>query len=288
MIRKAVIPAAGLGTRNLPATKIIPKEMLCLVDRPLIQNAIEEAKAAGIEEFILVTSSGKEMQAAQFQPHAHLYATLQARGKETILNALKAADIPSGKLHVVYQDSPRGLGHAVGCAAAAVGNEPFAVLLPDDVVLAETGCLTQMVKAYEKLGGNMMAVVDVPRAETSRYGILEISNDDGKVAVVTGLVEKPKPEEAPSTLSIIGRYILQPEIFAELARNELGAGGEIQLTDAMARLIGRQPFHGFRYDGKRYDCGHAVGLIEANVAYALANPALAAELKPLLHTLLKG
>ncbi len=271
-IRKAVFPVAGLGTRFLPATKAMPKEMLTLVDKPLIQHAVDEARAAGIEQFIFVTSRGKGPLEDHFDSNGDLIRTLEARGKKRELELLKTTDIDSGQLLFTRQREPRGLGHAVWCARHLVGDEPFAVLLADDVVLAEKPCLKQMVESYNEIGGNLVAVVDVPREQTNRYGILDVAKDDGKLASIKGLVEKPAPEKAPSTLSIIGRYILQPQIFAELEKGTSGAGGEIQLTDSMARLIGKQPFHGLRYEGTRYDCGDKVGFIEANVAFALAHP----------------
>ncbi|MDE2029895.1 MAG: UTP--glucose-1-phosphate uridylyltransferase GalU [Alphaproteobacteria bacterium] len=269
-IRKAVFPVAGLGTRFLPATKAMPKEMLTLVDRPLIQHAVDEARAAGIEQFIFVNSRGKGALEDHFDNNEDLKRTLEAKGKAEALELLKTTDIDSGQLLFTRQREPLGLGHAVWCARHLVGDEPFAILLADDVVLAEKPCLQQMIEAYDEIGGNMVAVVDVPRDQTHRYGILDVESDDGRLAKVRGLVEKPKPEQAPSTLSIIGRYILQPEIFAELDAKQVGTGGEIQLTDSMSRLIGRQPFHGLRYEGTRYDCGDKVGFIEANVAFALA------------------
>lgn len=278
-IRKAVFPVAGLGTRFLPATKAMPKEMLTLVDRPLIQHAVDEARAAGIEQFIFVTSRGKGALEDHFDSNNDLKRTLEARGKKHALELLATTEIESGQLLFARQREPLGLGHAVWCARHLVGNEPFAILLPDDVVLAKKPCLAQMIEAYEKTGGNLVAVVDVPRAQTSRYGILDVEKDDGKLAKVKGLVEKPAPEKAPSTLSIIGRYILQPEIFAELEAKRTGAGGEIQLTDSMARLIGRQPFHGIRYEGTRYDCGDRVGFIEANVAFAVADSEIGGEVR---------
>ena len=271
-IRKAVFPVAGLGTRFLPATKAMPKEMLTLVDRPLIQHAVDEARAAGIEQFIFVTSRGKGALEDHFDNNNDLKRTLEARGKKQALDLMASTDIDSGQLLFTRQREPLGLGHAVWCARHLVGNEPFAILLADDVVLAEKPCLKQMIDAYEEVGGNMVAVVDVPRDQTNRYGILDVESDNGRLAKVRGLVEKPAPEQAPSTLSVIGRYILQPEIFYELEAKQVGAGGEIQLTDGMARLIGKQPFHGLRYEGTRYDCGDKVGFIEANVAFALAHP----------------
>lgn len=267
-IRKAVFPVAGLGTRFLPATRRMPKEMLILLDRPLIQHAVEEAREAGIEEFIFVISHGKEVLVEQFKPHPDLVETLKARGKDKMISVVESCEIPGGKLHTAYQEKPLGLGHAIWCAKEFVGDEPFAILLPDDVVLAGKGCIAQMVETYNRTGGNLVGVMDVPREQTSSYGILDVGHDDGKLAEIKGLVEKPKPEDAPSTLSIIGRYILQPEVFEYLAAFEKGAGGEIQLTDAMAKLIGRQPFNGFRYDGQRHDCGSMEGWLRANAAWA--------------------
>jgi UTP--glucose-1-phosphate uridylyltransferase len=230
-VRKAVFPVAGLGTRFLPATKVIPKEMLTLVDKPLIQYAVEEARAAGIEEFIFVTSRGKTTLEDHFDIHGDLYHTLESRGKTAELAALRSNDIPAGKLVVTRQHQPLGLGHAVWCVRALIGNEPFALLLPDVVVLSAAPCLSQMMDAYHTVGGNILAVEDVPREDTGRYGILDIASDDGRLAVVKGLVEKPKPDVAPSTLSIIGRYILQPETLdflnTNVTNNARGAGGEI-------------------------------------------------------------
>ena len=271
-IRKAVFPVAGLGTRFLPATKAMPKEMLTLVDRPLIQHAVDEARAAGIEQFIFVTSRGKGALEDHFDGNNDLKRTLEARGKKKELAIVEATEIPSGDLLFARQRDPLGLGHAIWCARHLVGREPFAILLPDDVVLSKTPCLKQMIDAQAEVGGNLVAVVDVPREHTSRYGILDVESDDGRIAKIKGLVEKPAPEVAPSTLSIIGRYILQPEVFDELDSKQVGAGGEIQLTDSMARLIGQQPFHGLRYEGTRYDCGDKLGFLEANVAFSLANP----------------
>lgn len=285
-VRKAVFPVAGLGTRFLPATKAIPKEMLPLVDKPLIQHAIDEARAAGIEDFVFVTSRGKSAIEDHFDVDGALNKVLEQRGKADALAAVRATEIGNGRLYYTRQQEPLGLGHAVWCARELIGDEPFAVLLPDDVVLAERPCLAQMVDAYNEVGGNLVAVVDVPRQYTDRYGILDVESDDGRLASVKGLVEKPKPEAAPSTLSIIGRYILQPEVFAELGQQQRGAGNEIQLTDSMARLIGRQPFHGLRFEGKRYDCGDKVGFLEANVAFALKRPDMAERVRAALAKLL--
>jgi UTP--glucose-1-phosphate uridylyltransferase len=287
-IRKAVFPVAGLGTRFLPATKAMPKEMLTLVDRPLIQHAVDEARAAGIEQFIFVTSRGKGALEDHFDSNNDLKRTLEARKKTEALKILETTEIDSGQLLFTRQREPLGLGHAVWCARHLVGAEPFAVLLADDVVLAKKSCLAQMIEAYEKTGGNLVGVVDVPREQTNRYGILDIEKDDGRLAQVKGLVEKPEPAKAPSTLSIIGRYILQPEIFGELEKKRTGAGGEIQLTDSMACLIGRQPFHGLRFEGTRYDCGDRVGFIEANVAFALAHPEVGSQVRAVLQKIVRG
>lgn len=278
-VKVAVFPVAGLGTRSLPATKAVPKEMLCVVDKPVLQYAVEEAKAAGIEEFIFVSSRGKTALEDHFDRNDELYATLEARKKAEQLKAAQDAELPPGQFSFVRQAQPLGLGHAVWCARHLVGNRPFAVLLPDEIFKCQTPLLAQMAKAYAGRGGNLIAVREVPKALTSRYGILAVGQDDGTVAEVTGLVEKPKPEEAPSDLSVVGRYILQPEVFAHLDRQERGAGGEIQLTDAMARLIGSQPFHGVRFEGDRFDCGDKVGFIAANLAYGLDRPDLAAALR---------
>ncbi|GAB4392210.1 MAG: UTP--glucose-1-phosphate uridylyltransferase GalU [Kiloniellaceae bacterium] len=281
-IRKAVLPVGGLGTRFLPATKAIPKEMLPVVDKPLIQYGVEEARAAGIEEIIFVTSRGKAALEDHFDYHFELMKTLEARGKTAELELASGMTATAGKISYTRQPQALGLGHAVWCARNLVGREPFAVILPDDLVLHPRGCLAQLVEAYEKVGGNLVAVEDVPREHTNRYGILDVVEDDGKLAKAKGLVEKPDPAEAPSTLSIIGRYILQPEVFDELDRQDKGAGGEIQLTDAMARTIGDQPFHGLRFEGKRFDCGSKSGFLEANIAYALARDDLAEAARDIL------
>ncbi len=270
-VRKAVFPVAGLGTRFLPATKVMPKEMLPLGDRPLIQHAVEEARDAGIEEFIFITGRKKEMLEEHFDYQPELMETLERRDKKDLLDLVLNSEMPANALFTTRQAKPLGLGHAIWCAKKLVGDEPFAILLPDDVVLAEKGCLPQMMETYNQTGGNLVGVMDVPREDTSKYGVLDIERDDEKLVSIKGLVEKPEPKDAPSTLSIIGRYILQPEIFDHLSTFERGAGGEIQLTDAMAKLIGKQPFHGLRYEGTRYDCGSRLGFIEANIAYGLAD-----------------
>ena len=286
-IRKAVFPVAGLGTRFLPATKAMPKEMLTLVDRPLIQHAVDEARAAGIEQFIFVTSRGKGALEDHFDSNNDLKRTLEKRGKNEALALIETTEIESGQLLFTRQREPLGLGHAVWCARHLVGDEPFAILLADDVVLAKKPCLQQMIEAYDEIGGNLVGVVDVPREQTNRYGILDVENDNGRLAKIRGLVEKPTPENAPSTLSIIGRYILQPEIFKELETKQKGAGGEIQITDSMAKLIGRQPFHGVRFEGTRYDCGDKIGFIEANAAFALAHPEIGPQVRKALSNILR-
>ncbi len=268
-IRKAVFPVAGLGTRFLPATKAIPKEMLPVVDKPLIQYAVEEAQAAGIEEFILVTGRGKTAIADHFDRAYELAEVLEARGKSAELEAIESWMPAPGQVIFTRQREALGLGHAVWCARNMIGDEPFAVILPDDLVLAETPCLKQLIDAYGETGGNLAAVMEVPREQTNRYGILDIEKDEGRLVSVRGLVEKPDPKDAPSTLSIIGRYVLQPQIMAELGRRRSGAGGEIQLTDAMAATIGSVPFHGLRFEGRRFDCGDKIGFLEANIAFAL-------------------
>ena len=282
-VRKVVFPVAGLGTRFLPATKAIPKEMLPLVDRPLLQHAVEEARAAGIEDFVFVTGRSKRAIEDHFDADTELNRTLEERGKTDSLEEVRHSEIAPGRCFYTRQQVPLGLGHAVWCARAVIGNDPFAIVLPDDFVQGKTPCLKQMVDAYNEVGGNIVAVVDVPREHTSRYGILDVEKDDGRLATVRGLVEKPKPEEAPSTLSIIGRYILQPEIFDHLELQQRGAGNEIQLTDAMAKLIGNQPFHGLRFEGTRFDCGDKVGFIEATLAHALQRPDIADKVREMLR-----
>jgi UTP--glucose-1-phosphate uridylyltransferase len=277
-IRKAVFPVAGLGTRFLPATKVMPKEMLVVVDKPLIQWAVEEAAACGITDFVFITSRGKSLQVDHFDHHEELVSVLRERGKMAELKSVESILPPDGRVISTRQPRALGLGHAVWCAKRIIGDEPFAVLLADDMVLADTPCLKQMVDAYDRVGGNIVGVMDVPRDQTRKYGILDVAKDDkreGALVAIKGLVEKPAPEEAPSTLSIIGRYILQPEIFDFLEKGERGAGGEIQLTDAMARMIATSPFHGYRFRGTRYDCGDKAGYIAANLAFALERPDLA-------------
>jgi len=281
-LRKAVLPVAGLGTRFLPATKAMAKEMLPVVDKPLIQYAIEEARAAGIEQFCLVTGRGKTALVEHFDIAYELESTLRARGKQKELDALRSWHMEPGSIVTVRQQEPLGLGHAIWCARAFIGDDPFAILLPDDLVLSETPCMKQLADAYAETGGCVVAVTEVPREHTSRYGILDIGADDGRMAEVKGLVEKPKPEDAPSNLSIIGRYILRPEVIGHLAKMERGAGNEVQLTDGMAKLIGEVPFHGLRYEGKRFDCGDKIGFLEAQIAFALKRPDMAGAVKGFL------
>ena len=284
-VTTAVLPVAGLGTRFLPATKALPKEMLTVVDKPVIQYAIEEARAAGIEQFIFVTGRQKQALEDHFDVSFELRETLKARGKTDMLAAMDEWLPAAGAIASVRQQNPLGLGHAVLCARQLVGDRPFAVMLPDEMVLAETPCLKQMMEAYERVGGNLLAVADVPREHTSRYGILDIASDDGKLVKVNGIIEKPTPEAAPSTLSITGRYILQPAIFEHLERTKPGAGGEIQLTDALVTLLREQSFHGFRFAGKRLDCGDKLGFLEANLAFGLARADVAPGLRKLLKDL---
>lgn len=283
-LRKAVLPVAGLGTRFLPATKAMAKEMLPVVDKPLIQYAVEEARAAGIEQFCMVTGRGKTALVEHFDIAFELEATLRARGKQDALDMLAASATEPGSITTVRQQVPLGLGHAIWCARAFIGDDPFAILLPDDLVLSETPCLEQLARAYEETGGNVVAVTEVPPEQTNRYGILRIGLDDGRLVEVTGLVEKPAPADAPSNLSIIGRYVLLPEVITHLARMERGAGNEVQLTDAMAKMIGHTPFHGLRYEGRRFDCGDKVGFLEAQIAFALKRPEMAQAVRDFLKT----
>jgi UTP--glucose-1-phosphate uridylyltransferase len=266
-VRKAVFPVAGLGTRFLPATKAMPKEMLTVVDRPLIQYAVDEAREAGVEQMIFVTGRGKGALEDHFDIAYELEATMRGRGKS--LAPLDITRLPAGAVTSVRQQEPLGLGHAVWCARHIVGDEPFAVLLPDDLMVGRPGCLAQMVEAYGRVGGNIICAQEVAPERTASYGIITPGARDGRLTEIRGLVEKPKPEEAPSTLGVVGRYILQPEIMRVLDTQEKGAGGEIQLTDAMAALIGTQPFHGLTFEGERHDCGDKTGFVIANLALAL-------------------
>jgi UTP--glucose-1-phosphate uridylyltransferase len=286
-IRKAVFPVAGMGTRFLPATKAIPKEMLPVVDKPVIQYGVEEAREAGIEQFIFVTGRGKHVIADHFDHAYELESLLTAREKTEELNSLLESLPDTGSVSFTRQQKPLGLGHAVWSARHLVGDEPFAVVLVDDLMVGKPGALKQMVDAYHQIGGNgvVVAAEEKPREETQRYGVIDPSWTKGIITEVKGVVEKPKPADAPSTLCIIGRYILPSAIFAELERRERGAGNEIQLTDAMARLLGRVPFHAVTTTCARYDCGDKVGFLQANIAVALSRPDIAPALKRMLSTL---
>jgi UTP--glucose-1-phosphate uridylyltransferase len=287
-IRKAVFPVAGLGTRFLPATKAMPKEMLTVVDRPVIQHVVDEARAAGIEHFIFVTGRNKGVIEDHFDSQYELERTLQERGKKSELELL-LRDLPlAGQASFTRQQAPLGLGHAVWCAREIVGNEPFALLLPDMLHHGSPPCLAEMMEAYAETGGNHIAVSPVPEDQTHLYGIVGVTNAKSKVSEITEMVEKPPQGSAPSNLHITGRYILQPEIFDLLSRQERGTGGEIQLTDSMIRLMkeAKQSFHAVRFDGTIYDCGSKIGFLMANVAYALARddigPAFKAEIMKIL------
>jgi UTP--glucose-1-phosphate uridylyltransferase len=271
-VRKAIFPVGGLGTRFLPATKSMPKEMLTVVDKPLIQYAVDEAREAGIEELIFITGRGKTAIEDHFDHAYELQDMLAARGKHEALRLVKETIPAPGQLAFTRQQEPLGLGHAVWCGRNFVGSEPVAVLLADDLILSPKGCLKQMVDAYNKVGGNMVALMEVSREQTAAYGVVKPGDITDRLVEVRGLVEKPKPEEAPSNLAVIGRYILQPKVFEDLGRMEKGAGGEIQLTDALARQLGLQPFNGYLFEGRRFDCGNKVGFLEANLAFALNRP----------------
>ena len=282
-VRKAVFPVAGLGTRLLPATKTIPKEMVTIVDRPLIQYAVDEAREAGIEELIFVTGRGKSALVDYFDHAFELEATMRGKGKS--LDVLEPSNARYGEVVTVRQQQPLGLGHAVWCARHIVGDEPFAVLLPDELMFGQPNCLAQMVEAYDKVGGNLVAALEVPASETHKYGVVDPGATDGRLTEIRGLVEKPPQGTAPSNLMLPGRYILQPDVMRALDAQEAGAGGEIQLTDAMAKLIGQQPFHAYRFEGQRYDCGSAEGFVIANVAMGLARGGeMTAKLRDFLKT----
>ncbi|EDP61410.1 UTP--glucose-1-phosphate uridylyltransferase [alpha proteobacterium BAL199] len=268
-MRKAIFPVGGLGTRFLPATKSMPKEMLTVVDKPLIQYAVEEAREAGIEELIFITGRGKTAIEDHFDHAYELQDMLVARGKDEALRLVKETIPKPGQLAFTRQQEPLGLGHAVWCGRNFVGSEPVAVLLADDLILSEKGCLKQMIDMYNQVGGNMVALMEVPKEQTSSYGVVKPGDITDRLVEIRGLVEKPKAEEAPSNLAVIGRYILQPKVFEDLGRMEKGAGGEIQLTDALARQLGLQPFNGYLFEGRRFDCGNKVGFLEANLAFAL-------------------
>ena len=285
-VTKAIFPVAGLGTRFLPATKSIPKEIMTLVDRPLIQYAIDEARAAGIKEFIFVTSRGKGALEDYFDNAPVLEQELRKKGKVELLETLKSTNMESGAIAYIRQHKALGLGHAVWCARRLIANEPFAVILPDDVIAADKPCLQQMVEAYEETGGSMVAAMEVPPEKASAYGVLDIDQDMGRIVHVKGMVEKPSAKEAPSNLAVIGRYILSPKVLQNLNRIKSGAGGEIQLTDAIAREISEgRDVYGFRFDGQRFDCGSKAGFLQATVSFALARADLRDELSAYLHNL---
>jgi len=283
-IRKAVFPVAGLGTRFLPATKAIPKELLPIVDRPLIQYAVDEAREAGIEQIIFVTGRGKTAIVEHFDIAFELEATMRERGKD--MSVLDPTRATPGDIITVRQQVPLGLGHAIWCARAIVGDEPFAILLPDELMVGEPGCMKQMVEAYNEVGGNLISVLEVPMEEVSSYGVIDPGASRGALTEVKGLVEKPPVAEAPSNKIVSGRYILQPEVMRTLETQGKGAGGEIQLTDAMARMIGTQPFNAVTFAGKRYDCGSKLGFVEATLALALARSDMGAEVRSIAERLL--
>ena len=286
-IRKAVFPVAGMGTRFLPATKAVPKELLPIVDRPLIQYAVDEAREAGIEQMIFVTGRGKTAIVEHFDVAYELETTMAERGKD--LSVLDPSRATPGDIITVRQQVPMGLGHAIWCARAIVGDEPFAIFLPDELMIGEpggAGCMKQMVDAYEKTGGNLVSVLEVPHDEVSSYGVIDPGTVDGNLTQVKGLVEKPAVADAPSNKIVSGRYILQPEVMRILEDQEKGAGGEIQLTDAMAKMIGDQPFHAVTFDGRRYDCGSKLGFVEATLALALQREDLGESVREIAQRLL--
>ena len=276
MIRKAVLPVAGMGTRVLPATKVLPKELLPVVDKPLIQYAVEEAAEAGITDIVLVTAKGKDLLVDHFDRSPELERQLEERGKQELLDIARSTCPKGVSITAVRQPAPLGLGHAVWCARPVVGDEPFAVLLPDDLILGQPGVLAQMVRQWERGRGHLVAVENVPLDQVHRYGILDVISDDGQVARARGMVEKPRPEAAPSTLSVIGRYILEPVVFDFLDRRHQGQGGEIQLTDAIAATLAQVGLSGLRFKGRRYDCGTKAGYVQAIIDQSLAHPETAA------------
>ncbi|MGR3821724.1 UTP--glucose-1-phosphate uridylyltransferase GalU [Salipiger marinus] len=288
-VTKAIFPVAGLGTRFLPATKSVPKEIMTLVDRPLVQYAIDEARAAGIEEFIFVTSRGKGALEDYFDHAPQLEEELKRKGKDDLLEILQSTNMDSGEVAYIRQHKALGLGHAVWCARRLIGDEPFAVMLPDDVIAADKPCLQQMVEAYQETGGNMVAAMEVPADKASSYGVLDIAEDMGALVSVKGMVEKPAPGTAPSNLAVIGRYILSPQILKNLNNRTAGAGGEIQLTDAIAKEIGgAEGVFGFRFNGERYDCGSKAGFLQATVAFGLAREELRDDLESYLHAVISA
>ena len=283
-IRKAVFPVAGMGTRFLPATKVMPKELFPIVDRPLLQYAVDEAIEAGIEQMIFVTGRGKGMIEDHFDFSFELERTMDDRGKDrTVLDGTR---LKPGNAVFIRQQEPMGLGHAIWCARHVIGDEPFAILLPDEFMVGVPGCMSQMVAAYERLGGNVVCALEIPIEDTPSYGVIDPGKRAGPVTEVRGLVEKPAAGTAPSNLILPGRYILQPEVMRILETQAAGAGGEIQLTDAMAQMIGSQPFHGLTFDGKRYDCGSKQGYVEANLALALADPDIGGDVRAIAQRLL--
>ncbi|MFY0624018.1 MAG: UTP--glucose-1-phosphate uridylyltransferase GalU [Pelagimonas sp.] len=288
-VTKAIFPVAGLGTRFLPATKSVPKEIMTLVDRPLVQYAIDEARAAGIKEFIFVTSRGKGALEDYFDHAPQLEQELRRKGKDELLSALKNTNMDSGDIAYIRQHKAMGLGHAVWCARRLVHNEPFAVILPDDVIAAEKPCLQQMVEAYEETGGNMVAAMEVAPDKAPSYGILDVNEDMGSMVSVKGMVEKPAQDEAPSNLAVIGRYILSPDVFRHLNRMKQGAGGEIQLTDAIAQEIAESKgVYGYRFRGQRFDCGSKAGFLQATVAFGLAREDLRDDLEGYLQEVMSA
>ncbi len=284
-VRKAVFPVAGLGTRFLPATKAMPKEMLPIVDKPLIQYAVEEALSSGIEEIIFVTGRNKTALEDHFDHSCELEHTLMARAKDDLLKELHTLIPQSGTISYTRQNEPLGLGHAIWCARNIVGDEPFAVLLADDLIKSKSPCIGQMLAQFEKLQSSMVAVVEVEQENISKYGILDADPPNNGVTKIRGLVEKPEADKAPSNLAIIGRYILTPEIFTILDNKETGAGGEIQITDAMARLLDQQSIYGFKYKGTRFDCGSKAGFQMANISHAMDRPEMRAQLEPFLKNI---
>ncbi len=288
-VTKAIFPVAGLGTRFLPATKSVPKEIMTLVDRPLVQYAIDEARAAGITEFIFVTSRGKSALEDYFDHNLVLEQELKSKGKDKLLDTLNATNMESGAIAYIRQHKALGLGHAVWCARRLIGDEPFAVMLPDDVIAADKPCLQQMIEAYEETGGNMVAAMEVPPEQTSSYGVLDVGDNVGTVVRTRGMVEKPKPEDAPSNLAVIGRYVLGPSVLYNLNQKKKGSGGEIQLTDAIAEDIRNGvPVFGYKFDGQRFDCGSKAGFLQATVAFALARDDLRGDLSAYLHDLVSA
>ncbi|AUJ65243.1 UTP--glucose-1-phosphate uridylyltransferase [Aestuarium zhoushanense] len=285
-VTKAIFPVAGLGTRFLPATKSVPKEIMTLVDRPLIQYAIDEAREAGITDFIFVTSKGKSALEDYFDRSVELETDLEAKGKHELLDVLKSTYMESGAIAYIRQHRALGLGHAVWCARRLIGDEPFAVMLPDDVIAADKPCLKQMVEAYEETGGCMVAAMEVPQEKASSYGLLDVKADMGSVVSVKNMVEKPKPEDAPSNLAVIGRYILTPDVMRNLETIDRGAGGELQLTDAIAEeLRQNRNVFGYRFEGQRFDCGSKAGFLQATVAFGLARSDLRGEFETYLDDL---